>query len=139
LKKSFSILEIIFTITIISIIITIAIPKLFNNVSNANIIKLRADVGLIRNGIKTYINNQLLSNTSKSLGILDKNDNLLFELILTTPIISNKNSGGNWSKSSSNRYHAWIDSTLSVEFIYDNELNSFDCDFANEYCKELTQ
>ncbi len=139
MKKSFSILEIIFIIVIISILTAIAIPKLFNNISNANIIKLRADVALIRDGIKIYLNNQLLSNESNSLDVLDNNNNSLFELILTTPIISNQNNSGNWSKSSLNTYHAWIDSTSNVEFIYDNNSNSFDCDFTNDYCKELTQ
>ncbi len=139
MKKSFSILEIIFAITIISILITVTIPKLFSNISNANIIKLRADVALIRDGIKTYINNQLLSNTTQSLATLENNDNLLFELILITPIISSQNTSGNWSKSSTNTYLAWINSTLNVEFIYDNNSHHFDCDFANDYCKELTQ
>ena len=139
MRKSLSILEIIFAITIISILITVAIPKLFYNVSNANIIKLRADVALIRNGIKTYINASILSNTSENLENLDNNNNLLFELILTTPIISKINSSGNWSKSSSNTYSACINSNEAVEFIYDKDTHSFNCDFTNDYCKELTQ
>ncbi len=139
MKKSFSILEIIFAITIISILITVAIPKLFNNVSNANIIKLRADVALIRNGIKTYLNTQLLSNISNNLETLDNNNNLLFELILTTPIIANLNSSGTWSKSATNTYNAWIDSISNVKFVYNNDLHTFDCNFEDDYCKKLTQ
>ncbi|MCK5110263.1 MAG: hypothetical protein KAQ94_01995 [Arcobacteraceae bacterium] len=139
MRKSFSILEIIFAITIISILITVAIPKLFYNVSNANIIKLRADVALIRDGIKTHINASILSNTPENLETLDNNDNLLFEVILTTPVISKTKSSGNWSKSSSTTYNAWINSTEAVEFIYDANTNSFNCDFTKDYCKEITQ
>ncbi len=138
-KKSFSILEIIFAITIISILTAVAIPKLFYNVSNANTVKLRADVALIRNGIQAYKNRQILLNEIDNLEILEDNENLLFNLILDNPIVPKENTSGNWSSLSSNDYKAWITDKQSVDFIYNNIDLSFDCDFSQEYCKDLTQ
>jgi len=139
-KRSFSLLEMIFIITIIAIISVVAIPKLFNNIDNANIIKLRADVALIRNGINKFKHEQLLLlNGNKSLDSLEDEKNKLFNKILDIPIIAQNNKSGNWSKVSDNTYKAWISSTIGVEFIYDKDDGSFDCKFKAEYCKDLTQ
>ena len=124
----------IFIITIIAIISVIAIPKLFNNIDKANIMKLRADVALIRNSINKFNHQQLLSNkTTSPLDDLENKDNRIM------PIFSSANSSGNWSKVSDNTYKAWISSTIGVEFIYDKDDGSFDCKFKAEYCKDLTQ
>ena len=138
-KDGFSLIEIIFTITIISILLVVAIPKLFYNIDSANIIKLRSDVALIRNEINNYKNKQILSNDNINLETLDKNDNLLFSFILTSPIIAITNDGGNWSQNSITSYKAWISSDISVNFTYNSNDFTFDCDFNEEYCKELTQ
>jgi general secretion pathway protein G len=138
-KRSFSLLEMIFIITIIAIISVVAIPKLFNNIDNANIIKLRADVALIRNGINQFNHKQILSNNTVTLTSLEDEKNKLFNKILDIPIIAQNNKSGNWSKVSNNTYKAWISSTVGVEFIYDKDDGSFDCDFKEEYCKDLTQ
>ena len=139
MKRSFSLLEMIFIITIIAIISVVAIPKLFNNIDNANIIKLRADVALIRNGINQFNHKQILSNNTVTLTSLEDEKNKLFNKILDIPIIAQNNKSGNWSKVSDNTYKAWISSTIGVEFIYDKDDGSFDCKFKAEYCKDLTQ
>ena len=139
MKNSFSLIEIIFTITIISIISIVAIPKLFFNVDNANIVKLRSDVALIRNGINKYKNKQLFSNETVTLDSLGNSDSLLFNTILTQPIVAKENIGGNWSKQSTNSYKAWISNYKYVEFAYSSDNLTFDCDFNDEYCEDLTQ
>ena len=131
MKKSFSLLEIIFTVVIVSIIATFAIPKLFYNINTANIIKLRADVALIRDKINKFHNKQILANTNAQLDTLENG---------IIPILSDKHSGGNWSKITTNTYKAWINSDIGVEFIYKKDDLSFNCDFnTNKYCKDLTQ
>jgi general secretion pathway protein G len=121
--KSFSLLELIFAIVIISTLASFAIPKLFYNIDKANIIKLKADVALIRDSINKFHNQQILANTNMKLENLDNG------------IIPSSN----WSKISENRYKAWINTNISVEFIYNPNDLTFDCNFDEEYCKELTQ
>ncbi len=132
-------IEIIFVILITAIILVVAIPKLFFNINDANIIKLKSDVAFIRNAIIKYNDNQTILNTNTTLSRLDNNDKSLFNTILNTPIISNPNHGANWSQTSQNTYRAWIDTQVYVEFIFDNTHMSFNCDFDTKYCKELSQ
>jgi type II secretory pathway pseudopilin PulG len=123
MKKGFSLLEIIFIITIIAIISVFAIPKLFDNIDRANIVKLKADVALIRNEINKIKNKQILSNSTV---VLDNIDN----------IIPTKQ----WEKISTNKYKASINSDTYVEFDYDKNNFTFDCDVSTDiYCKDLTQ
>jgi len=130
MKKSFSLLEIIFTITIIATISIVAIPKLFYNIDNANIIKLKSDVALIRDEINKYNNKQVLLNTNELLTTLD---NGILSMVVANP------KSGQWTKLDTNKYNAWITSTTSVTFTYNSDTGIFDCDFSQEYCSELTQ
>ena len=138
-KKSFSLLEIIFIVVIISIISIVAIPKIFNNIQSANIVKLRADIALIRNGILEFKNKQILLNTNINLTALEDNSQLLFNIVLNQPILPIENKANSWSKISSNKYKAWIDSQSFVEFTYNSTDYSFNCDYDDNYCKELNQ
>ncbi len=139
MRKAFSLLEIIFIIMILSIISIVAVPKILFNVNKVNIIKLRADVALIREGINKFRNKQILSNSNIILNNLDTSDTFLFNTIFKEPIISEVNTSGKWSKLSSNNYQAWIDANTMVNFTYNPNNFSFNCDFEEEYCKELTQ
>ena len=138
-KKSFSLLEIIFIIVIISIISIVAIPKIFNNIQSANIVKLKADIALIRNSIIEFKNKQILLNTNINLTTLEDNNQLLFNIVLKQPILAVEDKANSWSKISSNKYKAWIDNKLFVEFIYNSTDYSFNCDYDDNYCKELNQ
>lgn len=138
-KKSFSLIEIIFVIVLISIISIVALPKIFNNISQANIIKLKSDVALIRNSIKKYATNEIINNTNNTLTNLDTDDILLFKNILEQPIISKQNSAGKWSKISSLKYQAWVTNDIFVLFTYNIDASTFDCDINDNYCNELTQ
>jgi general secretion pathway protein G len=132
MKNTFSLLEVIFVITVISIISLVAIPKFFYNIDNANIIKLKSDVALIREKINQEKNRQILLNLPLSLDDLESSNIM--------PPLTTTNSAGQWSKVSTNHYKAWINSTIFVEFKYNKNSFTFDCDIAtNQYCKELTQ
>jgi len=119
--RSFSLLEIIFTILLISIIAVVAIPKLFFTIDNANIIKLKAEIAIIRDKINSFNNKQLLLNTNTTLENLDT-------IIPTT-----------WTKTSLNTFKCSINSKESIEFIYNKEESTFNCNLADNYCKELIQ
>ena len=139
MRTSFSLLEIIFTITILTTISMIAIPKLFFNLNTAHITKLKADIALIREGINSYKNKQIISKTTTTLDSLDLNNNQLFSKILQFSIISQENTSGGWSQLSTNTYKAWISADEYIEFVYNLSDFSFKCDFKQEYCEQLSQ
>ncbi len=138
-KKSFSLLEIIFIIIIISIISIVAIPKIFNNIDTATIIKLRSDVTLIRSGIVEFKNKQVLLNSTENLNTLESNSQLLFNKVLSQPILQEEHKSGSWYKTSSNKYKAWLGKEKFVEFTYNTNDFTFNCNFSQDYCKELSQ
>jgi len=139
-KKGFTLIEVIFVIAIIGIIITVAIPKLNENLNKTNIIKIKNDITMIRDGITKYKNKMILQNNSFDLDALDDNSEKLFNKILVYPIISSSlKKASSWSKVSNTNYKIYIDSTNSIEFIYDKVTYTFDCDQDKEFCKELSQ
>jgi general secretion pathway protein G len=139
LKKSFSILEIIFIVVVISVLATFILSKTFLNLQNTNIKKLSGDVALICGAINKNQKSKIISNGAKNLDSLDDNDTLLFNLILKKPIVAKYQKAGCWSKVSQNIYCAWVDSKIFVKFIYDKNKKSFSCNLQQKYCKELSQ
>ena len=139
-REAFSLLEIIFAIAIISIIAIIAIPKLGNSLDKTNIIKIKSDILLIRDGLNRYKNKQILKGDLTPLDSLEDSDSLLFNQILTYPILSsNKQKSTVWNKLSNTTYIVWLDDEKSLEFIYDKVNYTFDCSKNEENCKEFTQ
>ena len=139
-KKAFSLIEIVFTIAIISIILVIAVPKMNDTLQSANITKIKSDVLLIREAINNYKNKMILQGQTHCLPTLDDNNEYLFCTILENPIkASNEQKIGAWSKLSFDTYKVYLDNQNSVEFVYDNDDYSFECDSDNLLCQELTQ
>jgi prepilin-type N-terminal cleavage/methylation domain-containing protein len=138
-KKAFSLIELIFVIAIISVIVVVVLPNFKSTKDSANFIKIKSDILLIRNALIQYKNKIILSNSSNDLDSLDDGE-LLFSKILKNPIIpSVSHKSGEWIKQSDDKYTVFIDNENSLEFIYDKSNYTFDCDFSNNYCKELTQ
>ena len=69
-KRAFSVLEIVFVVLIISIIASIAIPKLLNNKLQTNIVK-KGDIALIRKAIKEDFNTQVMKQLQVNIEKLD--------------------------------------------------------------------
>ena len=139
LKKSFSLLELIFVIIVVSILSSVAVSKYSNSIQKANILKLQAQVAYIREKINSNIIDQRLKANIPILDSLDNNDNELFNLIMKQPIKAVSNKGGNWSKDMTNTYKAWINSDEYVKFVYNSDDFTFDCDIKDKYCQEMTQ
>jgi len=138
--KSFSLLEIIFAIAIISIIAIVAIPKLGNNLNKANTIKIKSDILLIREGLNRYKNSSILSNNNTKLESLEDDNELLFNKILSYPIPSSStNKSTHWNKLSNSKYIVWIDTDTSLEFNYNKSNYTFDCNKKDKNCKEFSQ
>lgn len=138
-RKSFTLLEIIFAITVIAIMAMVAIPNVFSTLDRTNIIKLKSDIALIRSAIKTVKNQATFKNDNTILTKLDDDNKFLFKNILTQPIISKEASAGSWSKMSDTQYKAWVDADIFVLFTYNKTNGNFDCDFTDLLCQELTQ
>ncbi len=140
MKKSFSLIELIFVIAVIAIILVVAVPKMNDTLQSANISKIKSDILLIREAINKYKNKMILKGTTNDLETLEDNEEELFNKILQTPIqASLQPKIGSWSKISATSYKVYIENGNSVEFIYDNDDYSFECDEDNLFCQELTQ
>lgn len=137
--KAFSIIEIIFTLAIISILLIVAVPKMNDIFKSSYKTQIKSTITLIREGIVKEKNRLLLANSLETLHSLDDGDEKLFSKVLQTPILeSTTQKGGNWIRIGVNSYKVFIDDTNEITFNYDPDTYSFDCDFNNELCKELT-
>lgn len=137
-KKGFSLIEIIFVLLTITIIITVAVSKFDSALDNTNINKIKSDIVQIRAGINLYKNKIILRNETISFDSLDDNNIALFNKVLQTPIFSsNEKSAKAWSKISDTQYKVFLNSTTALEFIFDTNKYTFDCDISNTFCKEL--
>jgi len=137
-KKGFSLIEIIFVLFIITIIITLAVSKFDSALKSSNINKIKSDIVQIRAGINLYKNKQILKNETLSFDSLDDNNNELFSKVLPTSIrSSSENISKAWSKISDTQYKVFLDNTNAIEFIFDTDNYTFDCDISNDLCKEL--
>ena len=134
--KGFSLIEIIFSIMIISILASIAIPKLWNTSLKTTLLKARSDMIVIQNGLNQYKTKNILKNITTPLSSLDDDENLFFK-ILKKPFVQNKNNVNSWSKESNNIYHFWINKNESIKFIYDKNNNTFICNKTNENCQKI--
>lgn len=139
MKKSFSIIEILFVIAVISIILIVALPKVDNIFQSSHITQIKTTVTLIREGIVKEKNKLLLENSLEELDTLDNGDKYLFKNVLASPIIESTTLKANsWVRVATNSYKVYLDDTQSVLFTYNNETSSFDCDFDEPLCQEIT-
>ena len=140
MNKSFSLLEILFVIALIGILLVVAIPKMETLFTNTTLNKIKNEILLIREGITLKKNQLILAKSTQKLHTLEENEIELFYKILQNPIIASEEKKiGSWSKLSSDTYRVYLSNQNSVDFIYDNDDYSFECDFNNQLCKELTQ
>ncbi|WP_456480439.1 type II secretion system protein [Nautilia sp.] len=129
MKKSFTMMELVFVIVIIGILSAIALPKLWVTRDDAAVAKLRADVSSIRSSISNKYGKNILSGSDSCPPLeSDPNNNKLFDGILTYPIT--KNTGAVKWDGNGTDYNATVTNTI-VKFHYYN--NSTDnCKFGCE-------
>lgn len=153
MKKSFSIIEIIFALVIIGIISSYAINKYFDSLEKANFLKIKSEVTLINNAInQLYSNQTLLGNNSFVVERLDEasinSDGetlfngynefiLLDELILSTT--EEKKKLGFWIKVSDIEYKVYFSKESFLEFYLDSENILFSCDKSLSLCRKLEE
>ncbi len=133
--KSFSIIEIIFVILILSIVTTLSLPNFFNTLDEAKFDKLRSDIATIQLGLHSYKNMQTMKNQPYNLSTLEDDNQFLFSKILKKPFVSNENDG--WSKIDDTTYQFHFSSDESLEFYYDSNEMLFDCDIKESLCQKV--
>ena len=137
-KKGFSLIEIIFVLLTLTIIVGVAVSKFNSALDNTNITQIKSDILQIRAGINLYKNKMILKNETESFNSLDDSHNELFSKVLQIPIISSaETTAKSWSKISDTKYKVFLDNKNALEFIFDTNKYTFDCDIINPLCKEL--
>jgi prepilin-type N-terminal cleavage/methylation domain-containing protein len=135
-SSGFSLIELIFSILLIAIIASLAVPKIFLLQETNYIIELKSDLATIQNALKNYQNISCMKNKSNSLQALDKDDKNLFSNILNHPIISN-DTYPFWSKQNNQTYFFNIDQTNKIKFIYNPATFTFLCNSQEELCQKV--
>jgi general secretion pathway protein G len=143
--KGFSLLEVILIISIFSIIFFVAFPKIIINKQQIDIFKLKSDVVAIRLGlIDTFYTNSIKGNKKYILldnAQINTNGDSLFSNVIKHDIISSslsKNKLNTWVKTSQYKYMYILDGN-TLEFIYDRNKNTFQCDNIDEYCRKINK
>ena len=131
MKKSYTVLELIFVIVVLGILASLAIPRLFPTITTSKIKKLQSQVSAIRVAISNKYSKNLISGNNQCPS-LEKNttDNTLFENILTYPLP--KNQGDIKWDGNGTDYNATIGS-IKITFQYDNNTSN-NCKFK---CKSV--
>jgi len=132
MKKSFTVIELIFVIVILGILASLALPRLFPVITTSKIKKLQSQVSAIRVAISNKYSKELLSGNDQCPSLeKSTSDNTLFENILTYPIA--RNYGDIKWDGNGTDYNATIDKIV-VKFHYDNNASN-NCKFE---CKSVS-
>jgi len=142
-KKSFSLLEVLLSISIIAIFAFMAFPKLLINKSQIDIKKLKADIGTIRLGIISENYSLLLRDKNTKLKTLDNakintSHLKLFDNIITYPPIStstNENKINHWIKIQENKYKYVLSDIRFIQFEYIDD--KFVCNQKDDICLKI--
>lgn len=138
-------LELVFVITILGLLASIALPRFAATRDDAIVVKYRAQVAAIRSGIALQKSRRILE--SEPGGIyppaLDSGGTRLFNYgdgntsnILETPYFVDASRKDGWTKAG-NTYTLKLGALGSVDFTYNSATGSFSCNRAIANCKKL--
>ncbi len=141
-KKAFSTLEIVIFIVVIATILSFLLPKLNTFLENSDLVKLKSDIALIKNGIQKEKSKNILiqqyGNINKLDGAkIDVKNEKLFEYILDFPIIStstNESKNGYWAKVLDDKY-IFFTRKHNYEFLLKD--SQFLCVSSEKLCEDI--
>jgi general secretion pathway protein G len=117
MKKSFTMIELIFVIVVIGILAAIAIPRMWVTRDDAIIVKLKTQVATIQSAISSKYAKLILEGNNSCPDLeTNPNDDKLFEGVLNKPIYKNASSL-KWDGNGTD-YNATYNSSV-VHFKYD--------------------
>lgn len=150
MKKAFSLLEIIFVLSIIALLGSFMLKNSFGFLEKAHITTLKTHIALIRNALSLKKNERIRKGLSPYPLVLDKaqpnnaNEQLFAgtpdEKLVEYPILSTtlaEKELGKFAKVSPFSYYAYITKEDFIEFIYNNSSGTFSCSYDQDLCKEL--
>jgi general secretion pathway protein G len=150
MKKAFSLLEIIFVITVIALISSYVLQNSQLFLQKANLTQIKAQIALLRTALNVTKNQRIRQGLSAFPTTLDNakintTNELLFggleeEKLLDYPLVSTstvEKKVGSFAKTASNTYSVWLDKENVVEFVYQPNEGTFSCSYSNTFCKEL--
>jgi len=145
MRKSFTMLELIFVIVIIGILAAIAMPKLWVTRNDAVIAKARTEVGSIRSSIANAYSKNIINGINKCPELEGSENDYVFENVLKPYPIKANQSEINWTLDANNsnetNYTVTING-LSTKFVYKKDTSQncpFKCNSSDQLCKDLTQ
>ncbi len=144
MKKSFTMLELIFVIVIIGILAAIAMPKLWVTRDDAVIAKARTQVGSIRSSIVNAYSKNIINGENECPELEGNENDYVFENILKPYPIKSNQKEINWTLDANNsnetNYTVTIN-RLSTVFTYEKNTSAscpFKCNQKDQLCKDLT-
>jgi len=139
MKRTFTMVELVFVIVVLGILAAIAIPKFSVTRDDANIVKGKSTVASIQSGLVTERTKRIMRGEAKYPATLDSAANntegeQLFTEVLEYPVRA-KHSAGGWKKTGSTKYQFYINNSTTVEFTYNAASGRFECDSTDSNCK----
>lgn len=147
MQKALSLIELVFAILILGILAGIALPYFHTSTKEAKLLKLRAELDMVRSGIALARNDNLLRQRDFYPKVLDEckinqeNEKLFScsrEMIANCPddgvccandilIRGIKSSKRAWMKIGVNKYRFALSKNVSLDFEYDDLDGGFEC------------
>ena len=150
MKKAFSLLEIIFAITVMALIASFIVKNSSTVLEKATLTKTKTEISLIRHALNMNKNSRIQLGLSPYPSSLDSAKNntpneLLFagnneQRLLLHPLIATttfEKEVGSFAKISSKTYYLYVNNNEFIKFEYDKNEGTFNCDNTNNLCKEL--
>ena len=138
MKKSFTILELVFVIVIIGILAGVALPRLFTGVDDAVNAKVKTEVSTVRSAISGKYTKLVLEGNN-SCPNLEKStsDDTLFENILTYPI-SKQEGSLQWDGNGSDYNVTYNNKTIHFNYIDNPDKGcKFECNSTASTAKDF--
>lgn len=155
-RKAFSLIELVFTISIIAILSSFIFPSFIATKDDAIKLNAKSTISSIRSAIMLKHSENLLQGNDLFISSLDSTTTAqinqitpLFSNILTYPIYSVANNApknGKFSKlsqtildgNSIEKYNFWFNNR-PITFTYTQYNGIFDCDHSDEVCQKLIE
>ncbi|NPA12058.1 MAG: hypothetical protein GXO62_07435 [Epsilonproteobacteria bacterium] len=139
MRKSFSLIEVIFVIVIISILTTLALPKFQNTINSSYLIKAKNEIAYIKAAISSAYAKNIMQGVDVCPQLEGEDENAVFEKIISKPLNSAKITWKLTAKTDTSNQYTLTIQNQSTTFTYEKN-TSKNCPFycnGNKLCEKL--